>query len=208
MKESTSLASILLEQLDQKNDQLLLTENAPVLEFLPPFLLKETFPSPVQDTQFGFCSFPSEERLLEKFPTAVIKRGHPKEVYLFLKGSGDAAFNFDQLGFVYLSRNVDLGCAEDGKLREWLNYALSPELWGPEGKWTRFHERLHNLLEKHKLLEGSSLPGHYPLKLNARSWEKLPIQGDLTSDSYNLVLPWTFSLTDLKKVESLLNGEH
>ncbi len=207
MKESTSLANILLGQLDRKSDHLDLTENAPVLEFLPPFLLKENPSAPLPESQFGFCSFPTHEKLLEKYPEAIIKRGHPKEIYRFLKGSGDAALNFDQLGFVYISRDMTLGSDDNLRMKAWLNYALSPELWGPEGKWTRFHERLHNLLEKRKMLEGPSLPGYYPLKVNARSWETLPVKGDLTTESYNMVLPWTFSLSDLKKIESLFNEE-
>lgn len=208
MKESTSLASILLRQLDRKNDRLVLTENAPVLEFLPPFLLKETFPLTIPTFQFGFSSFSSKDKLLEKFPEAVVKRGHPKEIYQFLKGSSDAAFDFDQLGFVHVTRDANMGSSDEGKMRAWLSYALGPELWGPEGKWTRFHEHLHNFLETHKLLEGSSLPGYYPLKLNARSWEKLPIEGDVSDNSYALILPWTFSLSDLKKIESLLQEEN
>ncbi len=206
MKESPSLANVLLGQIENKKDRLVLTEKSPVLEFLPPFLMKESIPSSMPENRFGFCSFPSQAKLQEKFPDVLIKKGHPKEIYQFLKGSSDVALNFDQLGFVYLTRDVSLqNC--DERMRSWLGYALSPELWGPEGKWSRFHERLLNIFEKHKLLEGSPHPGYYPLKIDGRSWESFPFQGDLTKSSYDLILPWAFSLSELKKLESLLNEE-
>lgn len=198
MKEATPFASILLKQLDRHAEHLVLTEKAPVLEFLPPFLLKESTQNVVTTRQ----------EFQKQFPDAIIRRGHPKEIYKYLKGNEDVAFDFDQLGCVFVSRNSTQDLSENPGMRLWLNYALSPELWGPEGKWTRFHERLHKLLEKHKLLEGSALPGYYPLKIQARSWETLPIEGDRTESSFALVLPWTFSLTDLKKIESLLIEEN
>ncbi|MES2528284.1 MAG: hypothetical protein V4598_14445 [Bdellovibrionota bacterium] len=194
MKEATSIASILLEQLDLKSDRLVLTENAPVLKFLPPFLLKDFSPDVLTE----------RKEFLKQYPEAILKRGHPVEIYKYLKGNEDVAFDFDQLGCVHLSRHSAQDLSENPRMRLWLNYALSPELWGPEGKWTRFHERLHKLLENHKLLEGTALPGYYPLKIQARSWETLPVEGDKTESSFNLVLPWSFSLTDLKKIESLL----
>ena len=206
MKEATSPSQILLSQLDRKNDVLDLTEKAPVLSFLPPFLLQE-MPVVAKETQYSFQSFANEDELLKAFPGSDIQRGHPKEIYRFLSGNEDVFLNFDQLGLVRLSRNKSETPQTDFRMARWLDYALSPELWGPEGKWTRFHEHLHKLFEKHNLLERFSVPGYYPLKSNARLWEKYPLIGDLSGNTFALVLPWTFSLTDLRKLEALLNEE-
>lgn len=207
MKEQMSLAEILLNQTKVKSGMMKLQDSAPVLPFLPPFLLKEIPEGVSRETDYHYEAYPERESLMRKFPLAKIKRGHPREIHSFLSGSSEVFLDFDQLGCVYLSAHPSGEARPVDAMGRWLDYALSPELWGPEGKWTRFHERLHKLFEKHNLLEGASSPGYYPLKPDARSWEIFPFQGDLQNGVYALVLPWTFSLTDLGKLEALVNGE-
>jgi len=207
MKEASSLSQILLSQVNQKNDVLNLTEKAPVLSFLPPFLLQD-LPYIQKDAQYSFQSFENTEGLLKSFPGVELRRGHPKEIFRFLTGNEDVFLDFEQLGVVRLSRSHSNVVPTDLKMSRWLDYALSPELWGPEGKWVRFHERLHKLFEKHNLLERSSVPGYYPLKSSARLWEKYPLKGDLSDQTFALVLSWTFSLTDLRKLETFFNEEN
>lgn len=204
MKEAPSLSQILLNQLHQKNDDLNLTEKGPVLPILPPFLLQE-MPPFTKETQYSFEAFENAAELLRAFPDAQIRKGHPKEIHRFLSGNEDVFLDFDQLGVVCLSRKPTTSSPSNSRLARWLDYALSPELWGPEGKWTRFHEQLHKLFEKHNLLERNSVPGYYPLKSNARVWEKYPLKGDLSEQGFALVLPWSFSLTDLRKLESFFS---
>jgi hypothetical protein len=204
MKEAPSLSQILLNQLNQKTEDLNLTEMGPVLSFLPPFLLQE-MPPFTKEAQYSFQPYKTAAELLKEFPSAQIRRGHPKEIHRFLSGNEDVFLDFDQLGVVCLSRKTATSVPTNSQMARWLDYALSPELWGPEGKWTRFHEQLHKLFEKHNLLERNSVPGYYPLKSNARVWEKYPLKGDLSEQSFALVLPWTFSLTDLRKLESFFS---
>lgn len=206
MKEASSLSQILLSQLNQKKAELNLTEKAPVLSFLPPFLLQEV-PAAAKETQYSFQSFESTDELLKTFPGTEVKRGHPKEIYRFLTGNEDVFLDFDQLGVIRLSRKTRTEVPTNSQMSRWLDYALSPELWGPEGKWTRFHEQLHKLFEKHNLLERSSVPGYYPLKSNARLWEKFSLKGDLSESTFALILSWTFSLTDLRMLEAFFNEE-
>lgn len=198
MKEVQSLPEKLLEQMEKKSDVLNLSASAPVLEFLPPFLLNEKASSSLQEAQYSFSIIP-------KSPS--VRKGRPVEIHRFLTGMDDMELDFEQLGCVRLSRKIESSEQTDEKVAKWLNYALSPELWGTEGKWPRFHERLVRLFENNNLLEGHPLPGYYPLKSKGRSWDKLPFRGDLAGDVYTLLLPWTFSLTDLKRIESLLNEE-
>lgn len=206
MKEAPSLSEKLLGQISQNDRQLFLSEKAPVLSFLPPFLLQEVRVGE-KDTQYSFESFEGREALLKAFPGVKITKGHPKEIYRFLTANEDAFLDFDQLGVIRLSRNPAQTTPMDAKMSRWLDYALSPELWGPEGKWTRFHEQLHKLFEKHNLLERTSVPGYYPLKSNAFPWEKYPLVGDLSGSTFTLVLSWTFSLSELRKLESIFHEE-
>ncbi len=196
MKEDQSLPEKLLEQIEKKSDVLNLSANAPVLEFLPPFLLKDFVSSSLQEAQYSFEPVPQ---------TPSVRKGRPVEIHRFLTGMNDIELDFEQLGCVRISRKIHEQNQNDEKMARWLNYALSPELWGTEGKWPRFHERLMSLFEKYNLLDGPALPGYYPLKSDARSWEEMPFQGDLSGSTFSLLLPWAFSLSDLKKLESLLN---
>ncbi|MFL5783379.1 MAG: hypothetical protein ACJ76H_02145 [Bacteriovoracaceae bacterium] len=206
MKEgSKTLAETLLERREMKLQHLTLSETAPVLSFLPPFLLKETMAAPTQPPRFHFRFFKDKADL----PAGVnLLRGHPASVYQFLVGTDDIYLDFDQLGVAHLSRSTMVDENQDLRMRLWLDYALSPELWGPEGKWATFHDRLHKLFEKHNLLDRPPVPGYYPLKSEARSWEKYPLRGDRKEGSFDLVLPWTFSLTDLQRLEELINEEN
>ncbi len=198
MKEDQSLPEMLLKQMEKKSDVINLSASAAVLEFLPPFLLKNTPSSSPQDAQFSFSP-------IIKSPN--LRKGRPVEIHRFLSGMEDIELDFEQLGCVRISRKLHTEPLNDERMGRWLNYALSPELWGTEGKWPRFHERLVRLFEKYNLLDGPPLPGQYPLKSEARDWKKSPFRGDLSGKTYTLLLPWTFSLTDLKRIESFLNEE-
>lgn len=208
MKEDMNLAEIILKQMQEKPEIMKLQESAPVLPFLPPFLLKALPEGFSREIDFHYESFEDPFSLKRKYPQADIKRGHPKEIYRFLSGNVELFLDFDQLGCVFLSPSPTGEARKICRMGRWLDYALSPELWGPEGKWTRFHERLHKLFERNNLLEGADTPGYYPLRPDSRSWDNFPFQGDRQNDVYRLILPWTFSLTDLGKLESLVNEEN
>lgn len=137
--------------------------------------------------------------------------GFPWQISLFITESPDQALiHFGELGSVFLSRNAILSShPEEVELHHhvlpiWLDYALSLELWGPAGKWTRFHQRLNLICEKHSLFAEKCYPGFYPLKLDSQRLSKLGFQGRLTETSYDLILAWDFPLSALVELEKVL----
>ena len=206
MKDS-GISQELWERSSRKSEILELKYDSPVLSFLPPFLLRELPPGEFRETNFHFEYFSNAAELLEKNPGADLRRGHPYEIHRYLSGSTEAYLDFDGLGCVSLSHEPSGAQSPHTKMTLWLNYALSPELWGPEGKWSRFHAPLQKLFEDKKLLDGPAVPGYYPLKSNAISWEKYPLSVDRKGSVTSLVLPWTFSLTDLRRLIEMFSKE-
>lgn len=205
MKE-TSLSEILLKQMESHADHMNLSEEGPVLSRLPPFLLRPLPETALRESHYHFEEFSSAGELRKKYPQAEIRKAHPHEIYRFLS-TAQTYLDFEQLGCVALN-NHPLGKEIPmSRMGLWLNYALSPELWGTEGKWTRFHEQLRKVFEEKNLLEGTAVPGYYPLKSDARPWEKYPFTGDRNGNVYTLVLPWTFSLSDLGRLTAFINEE-
>lgn len=206
MKEA-SLAETLLQQMKPDSGQLILSEKGPVLDILPPFLLKEIPAGDFRETNFHFEEFRSPAELTKKYPEAVLRKGHPFEIFRFLSGSSPVFLDFEGLGCVLLSSEPTGTEVKNTRMGLWLNYALSPELWGTEGKWTRFHEELHKVFEDKKLLDGHAVPGYYPLKSDARPWERYSLIGDKSESSFTIVLPWKFSLSDLRSLKAFINEE-
>jgi hypothetical protein len=120
----------------------------------------------------------------------------------------EVLIDFQELGMMaYSLKPLEVAPhSADQLLPPWLEYVRSNELWGPQGKWTRFHERLQRIFETHKLLQNSET-GFYSLTLNAEKLEKFGIFGTKTPTSYDLNLSWTFSLSDLEKIEKIVPQE-
>jgi len=137
--------------------------------------------------------------------------GFPWHISKFLKDSPSSALiHFDQLGSIYLSRS-DLAKSPPAHLDFyhhalpiWLDYALSPELWGPDGKWTRFHTSLHTLFEKYGLLIEQDFPGFYPLNPKANYLANMGFKGSISEKNFTLTFPWDFPLTGLKELEEVM----
>jgi hypothetical protein len=119
--------------------------------------------------------------------------------------------HFGQLGSIHLSKSeLVQGVPNSLQLHHhtlpiWLDYALSTELWGPTGKWTRFHERLHTLFVNYGLLIEQDFPGHYPLKKEAQWLSQHGFQGNLTQKNYDLILTWDFPLSGVIELEKVLS---
>ena len=149
----------------------------------------------------------------KKYPSVKITFiARPWTVSEFLEGEFEQGImDFGPMGAIYLSRKEFK--PEPTKSVHWhtlpiiLNYALSPELWGPQGKWKRFHERLQEKFGRHNLLNSEAFPGYYPLKSEASKLWAHGFQGTNLEKSYLLVLPWTFSLTALEKLEKVIEQE-
>lgn len=157
-------------------------------------------------------TFEEKARALEKFPDAISFRGQPHNIFMWLESKSPlAVVDFDDLGAIVLSKNLleqkpnqDL---QGFCLATWSHYALSPELWGPVGKWTRFHRRLIDLFESKSLQGGNCLPGYYTLLPHASKLKEHGFSGTHLDKSYLLVLPWTFSLSALEKLERIVRQE-
>lgn len=149
----------------------------------------------------------------KKYPEIQLKFiGRPWSFHQFLKSGAESAIvDFPGIGVAVLSKKT-LPIQAGNELHHhlvpiWLSYALSPELWGPVGKWPRFHERLLKLLKDHDLLAGPAELGYYPLKLPAEKLKSHGLMGTSLDKTYLLVLPWTFSLSALNRVEEIVRQE-
>lgn len=137
--------------------------------------------------------------------------GRPWTIRKFIgSGESDAIVYFRDLGTIVLSKNK-IPYRPEPKLYwhtlpVWTNYALSPELWGSQGKWTRFHERLEKIFKEKNLLNHSEA-GYYSLKSAAASLRDHGFNGTEVDKTYVLVLPWTFPLSALEKLEKIVRQE-
>jgi len=199
-----------------------LTLEGPIMNQLHPRLVwaklqhshnPDLIPDKVSLDSWNYACFDSQNEAVSKYPQISLKFvGRPWAIKRFLdENHSEAIIDFPPLGTVVLSRNK-LESDVQNKLPEhllpiWLSYALSPELWGPQGKWTRFHERIRELLSEKALLKGESFPGYYPLIERAKCLEDFGFAGTLLEKSYVLVLPWTFSLSALNKLEETIRQE-
>jgi hypothetical protein len=141
--------------------------------------------------------------------------GWPKDIFNFLKISPqEAVLHFEELGPVHLSRSLspqskeEASTLQDFLIPVWLDYALSPELWGQSGKWTRFHEQFHTLFEKFGLLIEEDSPGYYPLEPRASFLEEEGFLGRKTENAFLFIPGWDFPLSGLKKLEEVLSRRH
>lgn len=160
-----------------------------------------------------FDSFSNISDARIKYPEIKLQFvGYPWAMNKFFESHEETAIiDFKELGAVVLSKN-ELATGPRHELHHhvlhaWLSYALSPELWGTVGKWTRFHLRLHSLFSGHDLLSGSDSIGYYPLKGEASRLSDFGFQGTNLEKSYVLVLPWTFPLSALNKLEEIVKQE-
>ncbi len=199
-----------------------LTMDGPISHLIHPKVLWATLEfqnNPQQEapsltiTGWNYDCFKNQAEATEKYPHIALQfTGRPWNIYQFLVGGqSEAIIDFQDLGAVVISRDT-LNPENKNELfahvlPHWLNYALSPELWDGNGKWPRFHERLSKLLKSKNLLEGQEYPGYYPLKTSAKRIESFGFIGSQLDKSYVLVLPWSFSLTTLKKLEEVLDLE-
>lgn len=162
---------------------------------------------------WNYACFASVDECSKYYPEIeTILLGKPFELYQFMNSpQATAIFDFSPLGAVVLSKDSLTHASTPGlhahTLPEWLSYALSPELWGEQGKWTRFHSRLHHLFSETNLLKGDDFPGYYPLKEEAQKLVEHGLIGTKFENSYLLVLPWSFPLSALQKLEEVVRQE-
>jgi hypothetical protein len=199
-----------------------LTMDGPISHLIHPKVLWATLQfqnNPQQETPslsitgWYYDCFKNSSAAREKYPHIALQfTGRPWNIYQFqVEGHSEAIIDFQDLGAVVISRE-SLNSENKNELfahvlPHWLNYALSPELWDINGKWPRFHERILKLLKTKDLIEEHEYPGYYPLKASAKKLESFGFIGSQLDKTYVLVLPWSFSLTTLKKLEEVLDRE-
>jgi hypothetical protein len=170
-------------------------------------------PPKIEIPGWSYACFANSDAAEKSYPQIKMKFvGKPWTINQFFKtNQTEAIIDFPPLGSVVLSKNeitkVRGSEIHHQTLPHWLNYALSPELWGPQGKWTRLHAKLQKLFEEHKLLISVPKVGYYQLLEKASLLESKGFMGTSLEKSYVLVLPWTFSLSDFEKLEKVIQQE-
>lgn len=206
LTNNASLIDQISEQMKHKRGDFEWGQVPLVVEVLPPLVLAAeaaTDPQHLSWEDYQLTFYSEDEAL----PNMTLHRGTVAQVFRFLKERpSEILLDFAPLGKVHFHHGELRESGKNkGKLQAWLRYALSPELWGPQGKWTRFHERLHTLFSQNHLIKGENIPGHYILSSDQLDWEKLGIKGDLIEGGLlELTIPWHFPLSALKKLEDLI----
>jgi hypothetical protein len=218
-----SISQLLFAQANSGEISYNLNGNGELFSFVPPSILKITYVFEHLRSSLIYCpqshgwnlnSFKTRFDAQAQFPDLKIYDGYPKDIFDFLGHPPDECLmDFKTLGTVHLSKNLSLLNhsmtlqLHDYVLPCWLDYALSPELWGPNGKWMRFHERLHTLFANNGLLIKQDVPGHYPLKKSCDWLTREGFVGKKTDETFELILGWDFPLSGLVKLEKLVGQE-
>jgi hypothetical protein len=209
--EHSTLTDLLIQQMHSKLNEFDLRQRETVVTLLPPTVLKAKFEGgeAISGEKEGYkLSYFQNSADAQAFSSLKAKKGTPAALGLFLQEKPEEAlFEFSPLGFCFFSKKKSYpqkAQRESLALFAWVHYALSPELWGSQGKWVRFHQRLHTLFSEKNLLQGPDYTGHYPLKKTIMNFESQGLLGDESGDAIVLTIPWSFSLSSLQKLEQML----
>ena len=193
-------------------------ESAPLFSFPHPLILKAQIShkdNPQQDypLQGSFLNWNlfCFQNTSELSGETKILRAHPHIIAKILQDKPlEAILSFDQLGCVMLTQNKMLMSTTMGlhqaTLPLILNYVFSQDLWAAHGKWTLFHQRLQKAFENAGLLLDSQT-GLYSLNKKAIKLKEFGFLGNENGNQFNLTIPWTFPLSELVKLETLLKQE-
>ncbi|MGE3609618.1 MAG: hypothetical protein AB7I27_08535 [Bacteriovoracaceae bacterium] len=209
----------LLKSAQIKSEQFDLSLEAPIFDIVHPQIIKKKIEyannpeqevSPISIEGWYFACYKNVSSAKNALPGVKVVKGHPFEVFQALSKEL-TILDFCELGCAVLSK-TPLELTHDSGIHQhlvpiWLKYALSHELWGPAGKWTRFHQQLLMSFKSRDLLSKESGPGIYYLKSEAIKLERFGFKGTLLGDQYILNLPWTFPLSALKKLEKVISEE-
>jgi hypothetical protein len=189
--------------------------SGPLLHFLHPKQVRDMLTYIAShpegpSTPSPWALYDSPEQAQLDFPHYEILRATPANIFFHVTSlKHSCIYDFESMGCVVFEvKETTPSDLTRVLLSPFLDYALSNDLWGPEGKWTRFHERLHTHFTKYHLLKGSSRPGFY--ELNPAFESKLldlKIKGTLSQGYLTMTLPWTLGLKELEALENLLQQE-
>ncbi len=210
----------LLSQAQNKKMAYQMNGSSPLFQLLHPALIKctqifENSPNDLvfrtQSSGWNIVSYKNIQEATQNTHKLKIYGGYPYDIGLFIQESPlEALIDFDILGTIHLFKGEPLGSVPKKidlhhyLLPLWLDYALSPELWGPSGKWTRFHRELHTLFDHYGLFIDKDFPGFYPLKREAKWLSEQGFHGRLTSTNFDLIPTWDFPLSGLVELKTAL----
>lgn len=216
----TTYSKMLFASMDERQLSWNLTSTSPLWRVTHPVLLKlknehdqGQMPEPrFRSHNWNLLFYPDSSQASLKHPLLKAEIAYPWVIGKFLTESrSEALFHFPDFGTVFLTtQNLESNSEADlwqAQLSAFLDYALSSELWGPAGKWTRFHQSLHTLFEKNGLLIGQDFPGYYNLSAEARKLEKHGFNGEQHGDHISWIMPWDFPLSAIRKLEIALTQE-
>ena len=168
----------------------------------------------VSSTQgpYYFSHFSDLPTALKTHPHTPVKKHLPHEVYQFMQSSAEnALFDSEKLGVSFVSKTPlaekQLGDSLGVTLEPFLTYTFCHELWGNEGKWTIFHQRLLSLFQQKSLLISTLGPGHYLLDKQAQRLEKYGVKGSLVAEGYLLQMTWAYPLAALQELTNFISQE-
>lgn len=215
----TTFSETLLAQLKLKKSAHQMDGKGSITQLTHPAILKiqqQFTESPnelnlsLKSGDYHILTFKNKAEAQKNYPQIQNFDGFPWHLGQFRAQSPDEALiHFGDLGSVLLSKLESFSPYLVPELHHytlpvWLDYALSPELWGPAGKWMRFHERLNTLFEDNGLLIEKPFPGYYPLKKEAQWLETHGFHGLQTNDQFVLIFTWDFPLSGLVELEKIL----
>lgn len=212
-------SEMLIHSSKEKKSSYDLRTNAPVTDLLHPKVLRallEFQNNPQQDDEplpfgTGFLTFlKNGAEAKQAFPHLVLISSYPAQFYVWNQKKPESILDFSEYGTIVYTHgkpSVPSDSLKKAMLSPWIDYATSPELWGPQGKWLRFDQRLRTLFSHFQLLRDPTSLGSYKLKAEAQILEKHHFFGTLEGDSYTLNLPWTFPLSALEALEKAVTLE-
>jgi hypothetical protein len=191
------------------------------LSIVPPISVKQTLKllfNPIQhqdDLELQnktLCFFASKVEAIKSINhlpvidclPSFISQNLNNEVILDLKNYGAVAVLNDNPA-LNISQNILLSSF----LTPYLKYIFSDELWSPQGKWNRIHHELEGLFESKKILipKNRKSIAHYSLIPEARILEKYGYKGVVGMNSFDIYLPWMFSLDNLNELMQVFSRE-
>lgn len=215
-----TFSNIVLSQSSRVEDFRLLNEGQSLLSPLLPSMIRNLCflmedPSfTVSSTQgpYYFSHYPDLPTALKTHPQVKIRKTLPHEVFLFMQSHEEnCLFDSDNLGVSFVSKTQ----LEEKKLQDSLGVTLEPfltytfcnELWGIEGKWTLFHQKLLSIFNQKSLLISTQGPGHYLLDKKAQRLEKYGVKGTLKNEGYLLQMTWAYPLAALQELTNFISQE-
>jgi hypothetical protein len=212
-----SLSELILQQTQLATSRFDLTGNAPLFEPIHPQLLQmlkqfaDGSAAPGKQRLQGQSFFQNSEEATRSFAHQALPMVPWVVAKHLVLGKTPVILDCPPLGSIVFHdsppSSEKLLSVSGALLEAWLTYALSPELWGPNGKWIRFHERLVAVFSQRDLLKGEPLVGRYELHPRAGKLENFGFFGSLSEATYTLTLPWTFPLSALVKLEKVILQE-